>query len=88
MITQQKTKNRFPGSGTIKDRSPALAPRGRVNLNHKKGKQKSPGRTTSRRPSQPLTPEGREKVTQFNWCIATKQMYDNYKDQLPLPQAR
>ena len=53
-----------------------------------KGKQKSPERATSRSRSQPPTPGGREKVTQFNVCIANKQMHDKQKDQLPLPQAR
>ena len=53
-----------------------------------KGKQKSPGRATSRRRSQPLTPGGREKVTQFNVCIANNQMHDKHNEQLPLPQAR
>ena len=53
----------------------------------KKGKQESPGRGTSRSRSQPVTPGGREKVTQINVCIA-KKMYNEHKDQLPLPQAR
>ena len=53
----------------------------------RKVKHKSPGSATSRSRSQPLTRGGREKVTQINVCIAYKQMHDEHKDQLPLPQA-
>ena len=61
---------------------------GYLKQSDQKGKQKSPGRATSRSRSQSLTQGIREKVTQINVCIASKQMHDKHKDQLPIPQAR
>ena len=80
----------LPVFNEIVIRSEQLSPTSvtRVSYERQKSKQKSPGRATSRSRSQPPTPGGREKVRQINVCIANKQMHDNHKDQLPLPQAR